>query len=279
MTASRTPDHAPMFDVDVPAPLTLVERLLALAGLYTEHNDRIDLLFAGTAAPAPDAYVSSARRLEREALACVKAVRQQRLPPVEPVPSAVVRLKQTAYLTSGATRYLTSAQQSLPANETGAARLDRRRGFGQHVRQARELTALAPATVVESTTHLAYRLPAKAHARTTVPGMERAQRRSLLMVARGHVAVTGHYEADSHDRSDSVDTDMLRRLDAQGLVTCDAASAPPFYSSGLPRDRVRLTSLGLSVLSTVIAAPLPASPPAARPVPAPATAPSARARR
>ncbi|MFK0121153.1 hypothetical protein [Streptomyces sp. NPDC090994] len=268
-----------MFDVEVPVAPTLVERLLALAGLYTEHNDRIDLLLAGTAAPAPDAYVSSARRLEREALACVKAVRQQRLAPVEPVPSAVVRLKQTAYLTSGATRYLTSAQQSLPTDDAAPARLDRRRGFGQHVRQARELTALAPATVVESTTHFAYRLPAKAHAHTTVPGMDGAQRRSLLMIARGHVAVTGHYEAGSHDRTDSVDTDMLRRLDAQGLVTCDAASAPPFYSGGQPRDRVRLTPLGLSVLSTVIAEPLPAGPPTARPVPAPAATPSARTRR
>lgn len=280
MTASPDPDHAPMFDVEVPVPLTLMERLLTLAGLYTEHNDRIDLLFSGRTTADPDTYVSSARRLEREALACVKAVRQQRLRPIEPVPSAVVRLKQTAYLTSGATRYLSSAQQALPPDDAGAARLDRRRGFGQYVRLARELTALAPATVVESVRHIGGQLPAKAHARTTVPGMDRTQRDTMLTVARGHVVVTGHYNHGSlQERTVPADADVLRHLDAQGLVDRDTASAPPFYSGGPPLDRVRLTSLGLSVLSTVIAEPLPAGPPAARPVPAPAATSSARTRR
>ncbi|MET9832785.1 hypothetical protein ABZ078_26575 [Streptomyces sp. NPDC006385] len=104
MTTPPDPDHAPLSDVDVPVPPTPVERLLALADLYTQHNDRIDLTLSGCAPHDPDASVALARRLEREALACIKTVRQQRLPPIEPVSSAVVRLKQIAYLTSGATR-------------------------------------------------------------------------------------------------------------------------------------------------------------------------------
>ncbi|MFQ6200441.1 hypothetical protein ACLMMR_40710, partial [Streptomyces sp. NPDC000405] len=141
-------------------PLTPVEQLLALADLYTQHNDRIDLLFSGHAHPAPDAYVASAHRLERQALACIKGVRQQRLPAIAPVSIAVVRLKQTAYLTGGATRYLTAAQQTLPAQDADHARPDPHRGFGQYVRLARELTALAPLTIVASATHIAARLHA-----------------------------------------------------------------------------------------------------------------------
>ncbi|CAM5385391.1 putative protein OS=Streptomyces fumanus OX=67302 GN=GCM10018772_25040 PE=4 SV=1 [Streptomyces fumanus] len=40
------PDGTPLFDVDVPMPRPPVEQLLALAGLYTRHNDRIDLLLS-----------------------------------------------------------------------------------------------------------------------------------------------------------------------------------------------------------------------------------------
>jgi hypothetical protein len=112
-------DHGPLFDVDAPVPLTPVERLLALADLHTQHNDRIDLLLAGRASCDLDASVSSARRLEREALASLKTVRQQRLPAIEPVASAALRLKQIAYLTSGATRYLTAAQRALPPRRCG----------------------------------------------------------------------------------------------------------------------------------------------------------------
>ncbi|CAL9610810.1 hypothetical protein [Streptomyces sp. enrichment culture] len=276
MTASPDPD--PMFDVDAPAPLTPVERLLALAALYTQHNDRIDLLFSGRADAVPDVYVSSARRLEREALACVKEVRQLRLPPIEPVPSAVVRLKQTAYLTSGATRYLTSAQQTLPSDDARpAARPDSRRG-GQYLRLARELTALAPATVVESARHIAGRLPVKAVARTTVPGMDSNQRDTLLTVARGHISITGQNEHNSRDRTVPVNVDVLRHLEDQGLVGREPATAPSSWAGGPPCDRVRLTSQGLSVLSAVIVAPLTAGPPTARPAPAPAPAAAASTR-
>ncbi|MEU9443239.1 hypothetical protein AB0D42_20455 [Streptomyces sp. NPDC048304] len=272
MTTPPDPDHTPLFDVDAPVPLTPVERLLALADLYTQHNDRIDLLFAGRASHDPDAYVSSARRLERETLASIKAVRQQRLPAIEPVTSAVVRLKQIAYLTSGATRYLTAAQQALPEGDAEPARPDPRRGLGQYLRLARELTALAPAAVVESTTHIAARLPERARSNTTVPGMDATQRGTLLEVARGHVIVTEQYGQRGYGHTVTVDIDVLRHLEDQNLVTREPASAPPFFPGGPLRDRVRLTSLGLSVLSTVINSPLHLGLAAARPVPAPAAA-------
>ncbi|MET9013890.1 hypothetical protein ABZX74_23660 [Streptomyces olivaceoviridis] len=279
MTTPPDPNHAPLFDMDAPVPLTPVERLLALADLYTEHNDPIDLLFAGRASHDPGASVSSARRLEREALASIKAVRQQRLPAIEPVSSAVVRLKQIAYLTGGATRYLTAAQQALPEGDAEHARPDPRRGFGQYVRLARELTALAPAAIIESATHIAARLPDRARSSTTVPGMDAARRDALLEVARGHVIVTEQYGQRGYGHTVSVDVNVLRHLETQELVIRKPASAPPFFPGGPPGDRVRLTCLGLSVLSTVIDSPLHIGLSAARPVPAPAAATTARARR
>lgn len=281
MTTSPDPDHTPLFDVDLPGPLTPVERLLALADLYTRHNDRLDILvFGRTPHCEPDAYAASARNLEHEALACIKAVRQQPLPAIEPVTSAVVRLKQIAYLTGGATRYLTAAQHVWPPDGAQHDRPDPRRGFGQYVRLARELTALAPLTIVESAIHIAGRLPRRARSTTTVPGLDQAHRGALLEVARGHNAVTdydGHQRAYSHNLA--VDVEMLRHLEAQDLVTREPDSAPPFFRGGPPRDRARLTACGISALSTVIDAPLHNSLPAARPLAAPTAVNTARARR
>ncbi|MEU1300359.1 hypothetical protein [Streptomyces shenzhenensis] len=260
-------------------PLTPVEQLLALADLYTQHNDRIDLLFSGHAHPAPDAYVASAHRLERQALACIKGVRQQRLPAIAPVSIAVVRLKQTAYLTGGATRYLTAAQQTLPAQDADHARPDPHRGFGQYVRLARELTALAPLTIVASATHIAARLHNRARNTNTVTGIDAAQHNALLEVARGHITVTEQHGQRVHSHTTTVAVEVLRHLEAHHLVTRQPASTPPFFPGGPPRDRARLTALGISTLSAVIDAPLHISLPATRPVPAPAAANAARAKR
>ncbi|MFC8567330.1 hypothetical protein ACFUIW_16385 [Streptomyces sp. NPDC057245] len=193
--------------------------------------------------------------------------------------SAVVRLKQIAYLSSGATRYLTSAQQATPPHDAPHARLDLRRGSGQYVRLARELTALAPAAVVECATHIAARLPARARTGATVPGMDTAMRATLLDVARGHVIVTEQYEQPGYGHTVSVDVNVLRHLESQGLVSRELASAPPFFNGGPPRDRVRLTSSGLAALGTVLDTPLLTSPSPDRRVPAPATAATARPRR
>ncbi|MGC0328135.1 hypothetical protein RKD23_001125 [Streptomyces sp. SAI-170] len=273
------PDDALLFDVHAPAPPTPVERLLALANLYTQHNDRIDLLFYGRADLVPDTYAASSLHLEREALTSIKAVRQQPLPAIEPVSSAIVRLKQIAYLTGGATRYLTAARQALPADEAEHARPDRRHGFGQFIWLARELTALAPQAIVESAAHIAARLPDRARSNTTVSGMDAAKRELLLEVARGHVIVSQQYAERGYGRTGTVDVEVLRRLEDQGLVTCELASAPPFFPGGPSLDRARLTALGISVLSTVLHSPLHVSLPAAGPVPAPAATSTVRAHR
>lgn len=276
MTTPPSPD--PLFPMNAPDPLTPVERLLALAGLYTQHNDRIDLLFSGRATVRPDAYVASALCLEREALACVKTVQQQHLPAIEPVTSAVMRLKQIAYLTGGATRYLTAAQHALP-DDVHLARPHARRGFGQHIRQARELTALAPAAVVESAEHIAARLAGRTRTSASIPDMDAAQRSVLLEVARGHILVTEQYGQRGYGHSVSVDVKVLHHLEAQGLVIREVATAPPFLSGGPPRDRVCLTSPGLSALDSVIDTPMRTSPSPTLPVPSPAAAATARARR
>ncbi|KUO04631.1 hypothetical protein [Streptomyces caeruleatus] len=272
MTTSPDPDHTPLFDVDVPVAPTPVERLLALAGLYTQHNDRLDLLLFGPSPrPDPDACAASAHRLDRETLACITALRRQPLPAIEPVKNAVVRLKQLAYLTGGATRYLTAAQHVRPLDDADHTHPDLRRGFGQYVRLARELTALAPLTIIESAYPIAGRLPSRARSTTTIPTMDADRRTALLEIARGHIAVTGHDEHQRvHGHTVAVDTEMLRHLEAEGLVTREPASAPPFFPGGPPRDRARLTTLGTRALSTVLVSPHYISGQASGPVPVPA---------
>ncbi|MGW4345349.1 hypothetical protein ACWEL8_09755 [Streptomyces sp. NPDC004690] len=263
--------------MDAPEPLTPVERLLVLADLYTQHNDRIDLLLTGSVPPDTDAYAASARRLEREAHHCVKTVRRQRLSPIEPVTSAVLRLTQIAYLTGGATRYLATAQQALPTQDAQHAYPDHRRGFGPYVRMARDLTALAPTAIVDAALAIAGRLPASARGNTTPVGIDRAQHGALLDVARGNVTVI---ERDQHawGHTMTADNDLLRHLEDHQLVTRKAASAPPPFARAPLRARVQLTALGIAALSAAIDT-RHLAPPAAAPAPAPAAAPTTRARR
>lgn len=281
MTTPSDPDDTPLFNLDVPVPPTPVERLLALAGLYTQHNDQLDLLLFGPSPrPDPDACAASAHRLDRETLACLTALRRQPLPAIEPVRNAVVRLRQMAYLTGGATRYLTAAQHVRPPDGTDHKRPDPRRGFGQYIRLARELTALAPLTIIESAYPIAGRLPSRARSTTTVPTMDPDRRTALLEVARGHITVTGHDEHQRvHGHDTPVDTEMLRHLEAAGLVTHEPASAPSFLEGGPPRDRARLTTLGTRALSTVLVIPHHHSRPASGPVPVPGAVISAHTHR
>lgn len=277
MTTSSEPDDTPLFDVDVPVPPTPVERLLVLADLYTRHNDSLDLfLFGRPPHPEPDALAASAHRLDRESLAALTAIRQQPLPAIESVKDAVVRLKQLAHLTAGATRFLTAAQHLRPQQDAQDIFLDPRRGLSQYVSLARELTALAPQTIADAALPIAARLPARARSTTTVAGMDADRRTALLEVARGHVAVTGH---DGHQRvyhpNTAVSRGMLHALEAEGLATREPASAPPHFHGGPPRDRVRLTALGTRALSTVIAFPHYGS--RSTGVPAPARTPGATA--
>ncbi|MFE4664516.1 hypothetical protein ACFRI7_11880 [Streptomyces sp. NPDC056716] len=241
--------HAPLFDMDVPRSPTPVEQLLALAGLHTRHNDRIDLLLHGHPHPGPDTYTASAHGLERETLACVRAIQQQRLPAVEPVPSTLVRLRQIAYLSGGAARYLGTAQHSLPTEDEPGLPLDRRRGAGQMVALARELTALASPAIIESAVHLAPRFRTQAPGRAAA--VDGSQRGVLLMVARGHLTIVGQGDRVYGD-SVPVDAQALHSLHDQRLLISEPASVPPLFPGGPLRDRAHLTALGISALSTIL---------------------------
>ncbi|MEV5878086.1 hypothetical protein AB0L75_28435 [Streptomyces sp. NPDC052101] len=275
------PDDALLFDVDVSVPPTPVGRLLALADLYTQHNDKVDLLLFGRAAdPDPSDYAASARRLERETLAAIKAIQDQRLRASDTVTDAVVRLKQLAYLSGGATRYLTAAQQTLPPADTANERPDPRRGLGQYARLARELTALAPREAVECAARIAGEMRRRRPAATAaapVDELDPEQRSVLLEVACGHIAVARDLGRQHvYFRYTFVGVEELRRLDAEDLIARESASAPPSFRGGLPRDRVRLTARGIATLGALIEPPPTLRfPPAARPVPTAASQPAA----
>jgi hypothetical protein len=271
-------DDALLFDVDVPAPPTPVGRLLALADLYTQHNDKVDLLLFGRAEEQdPSDYAASARRLERESLAAVKAIQDQRLRASDRLSDAVVRLKQLAYLSGGATRYLTAGQQALPPADTEHERPGLHRRVGRYAWLARELTALAPREAVECAARIAGEMRRRSPAGTTADDLGPEQRGVLLEVACGHICVARDLGRQHvYFRYTFVGVDMLRQLEAQGLISREAASAPPSFRGGLPRDRVRLTARGIAALGALIEPPPTLRfPPAARPVPATATQPAA----
>ncbi|MEU3028106.1 hypothetical protein ACPCBC_16625 [Streptomyces incarnatus] len=273
MTTSPDSDH-PLFDMDAPVSPTPVERLLALAGLYAQHNDRIDLWLHGRADLGPDAYAASARHLERATYGCITTVQKQRLPVTEPVASAVVRLKQIAHLTSGATRYLSTAQPVVPDADAKRGVPGPRRRLARCFQLARDLTALAAPAIIDSATCIAHRLPADAHSSSpATPGIDSARRDVLVEVARGHVTAFQTMQM-AYVQATRVDSGTLRDLEAEHLVRREPDSAPSPYHGGAPYDRVRLTALGITALSTAIHRPTRIGPSAARPALAPAPTPA-----
>ncbi|MEW2620864.1 hypothetical protein [Streptomyces sp. NPDC048106] len=279
MTTSPDSDHT-LYDMDAPVSPKPEERLLALAGLYTQHNDRIDLWLHGRAVLGPDAYAASARHLERATYACITTVRKQRLPSTEPMASAVVRLKQIAHLTGGATRYLTTAQPVVRDADAKRGIPGPRRRLAQCFQLARELTALAAPAIIDSATCIAHRLPVGTYSSSpATTGLDSARRDVLVEVARGRVTAFQTMPM-TYVQATRVDSGTLRDLEAEHLVCREPGSAPSPYYGGAPYDRVRLTALGITALSTAIRWPTRIGPPAARPAlpPAPAWA-STRAHR
>ncbi|KUM99921.1 hypothetical protein AQI95_36005 [Streptomyces yokosukanensis] len=274
------PDDALLFEVDVPAPPTPVERLLALADLYTRHNDQLDALLIGRRPYAdPSAHTTSAQRLERETLTAVNAVKAQRLRPCDTVANTVVRLKQLAYLSGGATRYLAAAQEALPGTGAEPEHLDPHRGVGQYVQVARELTGLAPGAAVDCASHIAGEMRCRSGTRAPTHDLDPALCGALLEVARGHITVAEDLGREHvYWHTVVVGIERLRRLEAQDLITREPSSAPPAYRGGLPRARARLTAHGISTVGALIEPPPQISllPRTAGSAPSAASAPRAR---
>lgn len=249
---TQPPADALLFEV--PPPPTPIERLLALAGHYTQHNDRLDLLLADNTAPDPAPHVGAARDLAADTLAAIKAVHDERLYESAELSDAVVRLKQLVYLSTAAA------------------------GHGPQL--ARELTAVAPEAVLDSATRVAGEIRRKRWSTTagSDDSFSAAQHTALHEIARGHVVVTGTAERRYvHHRTARVLISTLRSLEAKGLIALKAKSAAPAFIGGPPQDRVYLTPAGVTVLATVLTLP-PATPASPSSRPATSTQTAARGR-
>ncbi|WP_282793121.1 hypothetical protein [Streptomyces sp. CC224B] len=248
--------HPPAAELlfEVPPPPTPVERLLALADRYTQHNDLLDLVLADNAEPDPATHVTSAQQLTSETLYAIKAVDDQQLYESADLSDAMVRLRQLAYLST--------------ASEAERPQL------------ARELTALAPEAVLDSATRVAGEMRRRRWSNAAVPdaSFSDAQHTALHEIARGHVVVTGSADRRYvHHRTARLLISTLRSLEAKDLIARKAKSAAPAYIGGPPQDRVHLTPAGVTALATVLALP-PAATAGPSRGPAPRTRTAARGR-
>ncbi|MBQ0855498.1 hypothetical protein J8N05_45865 [Streptomyces sp. BH-SS-21] len=234
---------------DVAPPPTPVERLLHLAGQYTQHNDALDLLLRAGAPPAPDAHAASAQQLATDTLSAIKAIQDQRLYKSVELAETVMRLKQLAFLTSASTELRT-----LPA---------------------RELTALAPEAAVSCAVTLAAETRRRRGAAAPAPDglLTTVQHTALAEIACGRVVASSSLGREfTGSREPKVLMSTLRSLEAQGLAERTAHAAPSAYVGGPALDRVRLTPAGITALASVIdasgAGPSAAPSTAPRPLPA-----------
>lgn len=248
---------------DVPEPPTPVERLLALAGDVTRHNDALSL-FRPTAAPGPalGAHADSATQLAHAALTAVQAVRDQQLYASADLIDATVRIKQVAYLSGEAARHLAEVQAAVTAAALANPELT---GLpdtaAEQFQLAQELTALAPEAAVESATGIARETHRRRPSATTaVDGLATAELSALRAVARGHVVMARSQGREYvHSRDGSVRIGTLRSLEDKGLIVHAPATAPPAFHGGPAQDRIRLTVRGASAVAALLALP-PAAP-------------------
>ncbi|MEV5979674.1 hypothetical protein [Streptomyces sp. NPDC052114] len=239
---------------EVPPPPTPVERLLALADRYTQHNDTLDLLLADRDEPNPDTHVAAAQDLASETLATIKAIHDERLYESAELSDALVRLKQLAYLSTASA------------------------GHGPQL--ARELTALAPEAVLDSATRVAGETRRRRWSNAPPPenSFSAAQRAALHEIARGHVVVTGSTERRYvHHRTVRVLISTLRSLESMALIARKPKSSAPAYIDGPPQDRIHLTATGATALATILSLP-PATTTGPSPRPATSTQTATRSR-
>ncbi|MFB7257912.1 hypothetical protein [Streptomyces nojiriensis] len=269
---------------DVPEPPTPVERLLALAGDVTRHNDALNLLRpTATSAPALGAHADSATQLAHTALTAVQAVHDQQLYASADLIDATVRIKQVAYLSGEAARHLTEAQAAVTAAalaNPGLSELPD--GTVEQFQLAQELTTLAPEAAVESATAIARETHRRRPSTTTATdGLASAELGALHAVARGHVVMARSQGREYvHSRNGSVRINTLRSLEGKGLIVRAPATALPAFHGGPAQDRIRLTARGAAAVAALLALPpaAPASAPARSLPAAPTTTGPARSR-
>ncbi|MFE2361104.1 hypothetical protein [Streptomyces virginiae] len=255
---------------DVPEPPTPVERLLALAGDVTRHNDALYLFRpTATSGSALGAHADSAAQLAHAALTAVQAVHDQQLYASADLIDAMVRIKQVTYLSGEAARHLAEAQAAVTAAALADPELT---GLpdtaAEQIQLAQELTALAPEAAVESATGIARETHRRRPSATTATdGLATAELSTLHAVARGHVVMARSQGREYvHSRDGSVRIGTLRSLEGKGLIVRAPATAAPAFHGSPAQDRIRLTVRGAAAVAALLT--LPPAAPAAAPAPA-----------
>ncbi|GHD79518.1 hypothetical protein ACFQL8_19490 [Streptomyces goshikiensis] len=241
---------------DVSAPPTPVERLLALAGDFTQHNDAFVLLLPALAADDLQVLADSAKHLARESLAAVQAVEDQRLYASVALIEATVRTKQLAYLSSAVARHLSEAGAQLtgttPTQTEPPAALE---GVRDQIQLAQELTLLAPAAAVEAASGVAREVHRRQPSGTPAAAgpLAAAELTALHAAALGLVVMArGMGREYVHSRDHGVRIGTLRSLENKELIAIAPNSAPPAYEGGPPQDRIRLTCGGTTAVAALL---------------------------
>ncbi|MFB6987934.1 hypothetical protein ACFC0C_16445 [Streptomyces sp. NPDC056178] len=258
MQNSPSPKHEHLFDLP-----SLPEQLLGLAGSFTRHNDALSTLSAGEpeSGAALRKHIPSTHALGRQTLDVMDSA--ERL--LHPTPAAVeagLRLRQLAFLTTGAVDELLGALDLVEAGANGA---------DTRLQLAKELTLLGP----EAAVGIAERLAVEMRPQRVAPEREGTTRLSppeltaLRAVARGEVQVTkmlGKQYVSSHGTRLSIAT--IRTLESKELLKRDKGP-----QEALPQ-RLILTAAGDRALADVFGQS-PVTTPAIHPAPNPSNAPSA----
>lgn len=242
------PDEGLLFEVPTP-----VEQLLRLAGECTRHNDAIDVLLSAGAGADSVAHAASARTLAHDTHGALRAIRDQRLNSSMELAHAQIRLRQLGFLSAVSADYDPAA--------------------------ARELTALATDTVMDSARVVALQMLRRAPTGQRAPAarLTTIQHSALEQIARGHVVANSSLGREyTRSREPKVSMSILRSLEAESLAERAPATACPAYHGGPLQDRVRLTPAGIATLATVLArsAPQQNTGPSATAVPLPAATPA-----
>ncbi|MFD8847589.1 hypothetical protein [Streptomyces sp. NPDC059604] len=259
-----TPLSEPDQLFDLPS---LPERLIVLADEFIVHNDDLNALAATghLQGLALRRQIPASHRLAVHVLTVRQSV-EETLGSTPAVVDISLRLRQTAYLTAGATDELRGL---LALNETGHS------VAATQVETARDLAALGAETCVALAEKLAVETVRQQMARTRgdTSRIASADLPALLAVARGkaHVTLMLGRQYITNDDGPRLGINTIRDLESRALVQREGAAQG---QEGQPQ-RLRLTEDGVRALAGAFTQAPSASPGRQTSAPAQAPAPAA----
>ncbi|MER6190210.1 hypothetical protein [Streptomyces cyaneofuscatus] len=261
----------------MPSPTTPAHNLLLLATRFTRHTDALTAIQRDGTSPAAELseQVTAAQRIAAAALDIMDDLNDQQMWHSPAIRSVYTRVRQLAYMATGAADHLLDAvdillafHEGVPAEESGLV-LTRHQALSEAGRReylASILTSLGAADCLKAA-ELYVTDRRRSIALPRPPALSPAQTAMLRAVAQGEVMIDRD-KPSAHRLDIRLTISTVRALESRSLVTREE------YLPWSRAERVHLTQAGCRTLAAALGGPSPRPLTTLGPVSRPAATPT-----